>query len=84
MRALHLKILSELKNCFENVLPYYKGVVIYPGGEWSWTYASHNVDPMYINLERASRVSKETHIYNEMVHRGAFAVPNHIRRVLER
>jgi len=84
MRELHLKILAELKGCFKKVLPYYKGVVIYPGGEWSWTYASQSVDPMYINLERASRISKDTYIYNEMVHRGAFAVPNHIRKVLER
>ena len=84
MREQHLRILGGLKAAFSRVHPYYKGVVIYPGGEWSWTFASEKVDPMEIIPERIAAVDAHTHIYNEDVHKGAFAVPNHIRRVFDR
>ena len=62
--------------------PYYKCVGIYPGGEWSWTYASNGANPLEIQSERMARIAPHTHIYNEAVHLGAFAIPNHIRKVI--
>ena len=82
MRELHLQILGALKQVFSRVHPYYKGVVIYPGGEWSWTYASNGANPFEIQSERMARIAPHTYIYNEAVHLGAFAIPNHIRKVI--
>lgn len=82
-RDVHLEMIWALGETFERVHPYYGTVAIYPGGAWSWIYASHGCDPMEIVHERAARVEPLTHIYNREVHRAAFAVPNHLRRELE-
>lgn len=81
-RDVHLDMIGVMKKTFKNVHPYYGTVMIYPGGAWSWTYASNSVSPLDIIAERAAFVGEFTEIYNEDIHRGAFAVPNHIRRAL--
>ncbi|AWV88880.1 polyamine aminopropyltransferase [Bradymonas sediminis] len=81
-RDVHLDMIRVMKGTFKNVHPYYGTVTIYPGGSWSWTYASKSVSPRDIIRERVDFISEFTEIYNEDIHHGAFAIPNHIRRAL--
>lgn len=81
-RDVHLDMIGVMKKTFKNVHPYYGNVMIYPGGFWSWTYASNSVSPREFVAKRAEFVSEFTEIYNRDIHLGAFAIPNHIRRAL--
>ncbi len=81
-RDVHLDMVRTMQRAFPEVHPYYGSVMIYAGGPWSWTYASKGVSPMDIIDERAQRIEEVAEIYNRDVHRGAFGVPNHIRREL--
>jgi spermidine synthase len=81
-RDVHLDMIGVMKKAFENVHPYYGNVMIYPGGFWSWTYASNAVSPKEIIDARVEFISEITEIYNRDIHLGAFAIPNHIRRAL--
>ena len=42
--------------------------------------ASRGVDPMAIVETRAERIEAQARYYNRDIHRGAFAVPNDLRR----
>lgn len=83
LRDVHLEMLLALEESFQQVAPFYGTVSIYPGGAWSWVYASQGVNPMEIIEERLEPIEAITEIYNRDVHRGAFAVPNHIRQGLQ-
>ena len=83
LRDVHLEMLLALEESFQRVHPFYGTVSIYPGGAWSWVYASQSVDPLEILDDRIAPIEAITEIYNREIHRGAFAVPNHIRRGLE-
>ena len=83
LRDVHLEMLLALEESFQRVHPFYGTVSIYPGGAWGWVYASQSVDPLEILEERIAPIEAITEIYNRDIHRGAFAVPNHIRRGLE-
>lgn len=83
LKEVHLEMILALENCFSRVHPLYGTVTIYPGGAWSWIFASKGADPLQPNEERVAAISKKTEIYNLEIHRGAFAVPNHIKRELE-
>jgi spermidine synthase len=82
MRDTHLDLIRTLRRVFPVVRPYYGTVTIYPGGAWSWIYASKGVDPMAPLAERVARAEATAQVYNRDVHVGAFAVPTHIRRAL--
>jgi len=84
MKGVHVEMIQTLNRVFHNVHPYYGGVMIYPGGAWSWVFASQTVDPKQIIDQRAERIEPEMMIYNTDVHRGSFAVPSHIRRLIQK
>ena len=81
-RPVHLEMIRTLGRVFSKVHPYYDTVSIYPGGTWSWIYASNGVSPREPHMERVARVEAVTEIYNREMHHGVFAVPNYIRREL--
>ena len=56
------------------------GADFYGCGIWSWTCASRGTDPMAIADARAERIEAQSRYYNRDVHRGAFALPNDLRR----
>jgi spermidine synthase len=82
MTEVHLEMLRAAKEAFGHAWPYYQTVTIYPGGAWSWIYASKTRNPFQIDEGRVAAIEAVTEIYNQDVHRGAFAVPNHIKRRL--
>lgn len=83
LRDVHLDMILALENAFPRVHPLYGTVSIYPGGAWSWIFASKGANPLEPNPARVDAISQITQIYNADIHRAAFAVPNHIQRELE-
>jgi spermidine synthase len=81
-RDVHLEMIRTTAKVFGKSYPYYNTVTMYPGGAWSWVYASPTVNPLAIIEERAVHAESWTMFYNRDLHRGVFAVPNHIRRAL--
>jgi spermidine synthase len=82
MKKVHVEMIQALQTVFSEVHPYYGGVMIYPGGAWSWVYASQGTDHQAIVTARAERIEQESMVYTREVHRGSFAIPNHIRRLI--
>lgn len=76
------RIVRTLQEVFPRVYPYFAPVPVYSHGGWSYTYASATVDPLVIDEERGLRAEKRCSFYNREVHRGAFAVPNNIKKLL--
>ena len=79
MRDIFLRIQETLGRVFDRVDPYFGPAPIYGCGIWSWTCASHGVDPLAIVDARAARIEAQSRYYNRDIHRGAFAVPNDLR-----
>ena len=84
MNEVHVALVQTIEKVFSKVNPYYQGLMIYPGGEWSWIYATNQVDYRNIQLERVKAVESTSRVYNRDVHQGAFAIPNHVRQALGR
>lgn len=84
MEKVHVEMLNVLDEVFAQVAPYYGGVNIYPGAWWGWIMATKGVAIDSVVEERVARISEVTDIYNLDIHRGAFAVPNFIRRQWKR
>jgi spermidine synthase len=81
----HQEVLVEigrtLQRVFKRAYPYFGPVPSYPSGSWSWTYATFTVDPFAISQERAARQEGRCKYYNRDIHRGAFAIPNYLKRL---
>ena len=81
--AEHVGAIEALRSQFATVAPLYAPVGIYPGGAWSFIWASDApVDPRTPDEDRVAQVSGSCDWYNEDVHDGAFAMPNAVRRAL--
>lgn len=83
MRDVHLAMIDTLEAVFPHVHPYYGSVMLYPGAQWSWIFASKGVDPYAIVPGRVDHIERDAWLYNREVHRAMLAVPNHIRRARE-
>lgn len=87
-RPVHVALVQLLAKVFGAAHPYYGTISIYPGGAWSWTWAAKADeagqlrDPQQLEGDRAEWVEAFTQIYNRDIHRGAFAVPNALKRSL--
>jgi spermidine synthase len=84
MQQIHLDMLEVIDDVFDETAPFYGGVNIYPGAWWGWILATRGLPTDRIEAERARDISEQTMIYNESIHRAAFAVPNFIRRKWKR
>ena len=80
MRDVHVQMWGALEKVFSVVRPYYATISLYPGASWSWLYASKGTDPLALRAERVATAEAESTYYNAQIHRGAFAVPNHVLR----
>jgi len=56
---------------------------IYPSGWWSATMACKRAAMLEERLDDRAIAALETHYYNASTHRAAFALPNHVREVLD-
>ncbi len=81
-KPVHLEMIRTIGKVFGEAHPLYGPVPLYPSGAWSWTFAHTGVDRFAINEERAARIEAQSKYWNRDIHRGAFAVPNHMKRSL--
>lgn len=81
----HLATIKTMRAHFADVAPLYAPVGIYPGGAWSFIWATSGAaNPRSPDRARVGDVAATTSWYNEDVHRGAFAVPNVVKLALDR
>ncbi len=80
---VHLDMIKTIGKVFGAAYPLYGTVPLYPSGSWSWTWAQKGgVDHLAVVPERAERIEAASKYWNREIHRGAFAVPNHVKRAL--
>ena len=82
MADLFVSIQSSLREHFSNVRPYFGPVLLYGASQWSWTFATDSVDPLAVIEARVDGIEEACRYYNRDIHRGAFAVPNHLAKRL--
>ena len=81
-REVFAEVVRTLRRIFGTARPYLGSVPIYAAGMWTWTYATHNVDPMAIIDSRAERIEAVARYYNRDIHRAAFALPGDLKKLL--
>lgn len=79
MQRAHKRI-SEL---FPVCRVYQAHIPTYPSGHWLFGFASKNTDPLDFNAERWNSLGIRTRYYNTELHKGAFAIPNYVKELLE-
>lgn len=82
-RDTFLEIKNTLSDVFANVHPYFSFVPLYGLGGWSFTFASDDVSPLNILTQRVDFQESRCKHYNRDIHKGAFALPNDIKRDLK-
>jgi spermidine synthase len=82
-REAFITIVQLLRGIFPIAQPYFGTVPLYGAGLWSWTHASHTVDPLAVIDDRVNRIESSTRYYNRAIHQAAFALPNEIKKTLE-
>ncbi len=83
-QELFVDTMKALGEVFQRVVPYFGPAPLYASDQWSWTLASDRHDHLAIVDERVNMVEATTKYYNRDIHRAAFAVPNNLRKILER
>ncbi len=80
MKRAHRRI-SEL---FPIVRVYQAHIPTYPSGHWLFGFASKRLDPVTdLKADQWNALELETKYYNTELHRGAFAIPNYVKTLLE-
>ena len=82
MRNTFLDVVRTLRTIFAHAKPYFGPVPIYGASIWSWTFATDTVNPMEIHSITSDAIEEKCKYYNRDIHRGAFAVPNDLQRLL--
>ena len=73
-------IYRNLSQFFLHTRMYLSAIPSYPGGYWSFAFASKKYQPlMDINKERADLISQQTRFYNSKIHAASFALPNFVK-----
>lgn len=80
MGDLWREVQGALRGVFPRVHPYFGYAPLYGCGMWTWTHCSRCVDPLAVIERRAGAVEHHTRYYHRGIHRGAFALPNELRR----
>ena len=77
-------ILQSLSSSFPGVSLYHYHNTVYPGGMWSFSFASKGLCPLKdFKEERVRRVNWNLNYYNAEIHRAAFAHPEFMKRELQ-
>ncbi|MDI9469804.1 MAG: polyamine aminopropyltransferase [Bacillota bacterium] len=83
-RAAMRRVHDRLSQLFPVARVYQAHIPTYPSGHWLFGFSSKRFDPL-LDLDAEGWLSRgiRTNYYNPDLHRGAFALPNYIRRELE-
>jgi spermidine synthase len=82
-KDIQTSLLTVINGVFDNVWLYNFSNLTYPGGLWSFTFASkkyHPIDDFQPSRVTASALAFD--YYNEHIHTGAFALPNFVKKEL--
>lgn len=69
------KLLSIKADLFNKVAVYNYSNITYPGGLWSFSFASKTQDPILDSKSLPEKISKELKYYNQQLHKACFALP---------
>lgn len=78
------KSYEKIKDIFPITKLYNAHIPTYPSGYWLFGFASKKYDPIEdLQEERWNGLGIETQYYNTDVHKGSFAMPNYIKKLLK-
>lgn len=82
--AMQKKLLSIVGGIFPIHTYYNFNNMTYPGGLWSFLFASKDIHPLRnFRDERVKHCGIEFKYYNEQIHRASFALPEFMKKTLE-
>ncbi len=74
----------KLKKVFPIAKVYQAHIPTYSSGHWLFGFASKKYDPVLdLKEESWNSLHLETYYYNTELHKGAFAIPNYVKKLLE-
>ncbi len=80
MRSAH----KFIKKVFDSSFVYQAHIPTYPSGHWLFGFASKGIDPLDdLKQEKWNELNINTEYYNTELHKGAFALPNYVIKMLE-
>lgn len=83
-KEMQCSLMGVLNQTFPVVSIYNFTNLTYPGGLWSFTFASKGLHPLDdFNEERVEKMGLDFKYYNKEIHRGAFALPQFMRNNLK-
>ena len=82
-RHIQKTIVTSLKSVFPLVKLYNYSVVMYPGGLWSFAFASKKYHPVKdIKIEKINQANWDLYYYNSAIHRAGFTQPEFMNKML--
>ena len=80
MKRAHKRIRESFPIC----RVYQAHIPTYPSGHWLFGFASKKYDPINNDkIEKWNELGLQTKYYNKELHKGAFALPNYVKEMLE-
>ena len=76
-------LLGLLKDRFEITKIYNFSNLTYPGGLWSFTYASNKYNPLDFKDSKVEASGLDFKYYNKEIHKAAFCLPTFMKQKLE-
>lgn len=75
---------NKLRNIFPLAEVYQYHIPTYPSGHWLFGFASKGLHPIKdFKKEQWEKLNLKTKYYNTDIHKGAFALPNYVKELLE-
>lgn len=75
---------KQIKSAFPISRVYQAHIPTYPSGHWLFGFASKTFDPIRdLKAEKWLDLGLKTRYYNTELHKGAFALPNYVKELLE-
>ncbi len=76
---------KRISKAFPVARVYMGFVPLYPSGMWTYTFASKGIDPIKdFDPEKVRNFKGELKYYNEEIHVASFALPNFVKREIEK
>ena len=73
----------RIREFFDICRVYQAHIPTYPSGHWLFGFASRGIDPLALDADRWNSLGITTGYYNTDLHKGCFAIPNYVKKLLE-
>lgn len=73
----------RIREFFDVCRVYQAHIPTYPSGHWLFGFASRSIDPLNVDGDRWNSLGITTGYYNTDLHKGCFAIPNYVKKLLE-